>query len=234
MQVQFQTVLFDSEDYRFAVVVEETLVIVTSKGEIELEFDSEAEALAGQLELGEVLDAAKGSNIASVIQDAAETVSGLVSGLFGKTGFGSVKSKVAGKAAKATAGIDERVNEFLRQLDEAIKGAEQAVPARADTRRASTAEAEDVFGTSRTRRAVDADAVVSTLSDADLQAVISTKADQLIATNRQVQGLVANLRRFHSEEEVQEAIDAHKEMVFNVARANDELTVNEVFNHLLR
>lgn len=222
MQVQFQTVLFDSEDYRFAVVVEETLVIVTAKGEIELEFDSEKDALAGQLELGEVLNAAKDTNITSVLQDAANTVSNIVSNLFDKTGT---------YATEKTNNVDKRVTDMISCLDEVLKDT-FTKPKTAN--KTTPTDAEDVFGTSRTKRTVDSDSVVNTLSDDELREIISTKSDQIFSSNRQVQSLMENLRKFHIEYEIQKAIDVHKEMVFKVARENDDLTVNEVFSLLLQ
>lgn len=229
MQVQFQTVLFDSEDFRFAVVNDNVLTIVTAKGELDLQFASEDDALDAQVELGEVLDAAKGSNLGNALQEAAEAVSGLFGSLLNRAG--TVKRTVRTKAQEAKAAtktVEDFAQDLVSQLEQALN------PAGATrTTRSTAQDAEDVFGTSRTRREVTADSVVSTLTDAELREVIEVKAEQLIATNRQVQELVAQLRRHYTPSEVQEAIAQHKEMVFNVARANDHLTVNAVFAGLL-
>ena len=56
MQVQFKNALFDSALFAFAVVNGSTLTIVLENAEIDLDFDTEAEALEAQAELGEVLD----------------------------------------------------------------------------------------------------------------------------------------------------------------------------------
>lgn len=229
MQVQFQTVLFDSEDFRFAVVNDDVLTIVTGKGELDLQFGSEAEALDAQVELGEVLDAAKGSNFGDVLQEAADVVTGLFGSLLNRAG--TVKRTVRTKAQEvksASKSVEDFAQDLVSQLEQALN------PAGATrTSRTSAQDAEDVFGTSRARREVTADSVVSTLTDAELREVIDVKAEQLIQTNRQVQELVAQLRRHYTASEVQESIAQHKEMVFNVARANSHLTVNEVFNGLL-
>ncbi|SOK59292.1 hypothetical protein [Yersinia phage fHe-Yen9-03] len=232
MQVQFQTVLFNSEDFRFAVVLDETLVLVTAKGEIELEFDSSDEALEGQRELGRLLDAAgaKDKNATSIVKDVVNTVSELFSNL------GTVKSKVYGKVQETSETVNSNLEDILRKLDSAIKAEETKQPT-TQARNTSTADAEDVFGRNRqssSRNVADANSVISTLSDAELETVINSKVEHLLLTNTQVQGLVAQLRRFHNEDEVQEVISSHKEMVFNVSRANDNLTVNEVITQLLR
>lgn len=235
MQVQFQTVLFDSEDFRFAVVNDNVLTIVTGKGELDLQFGSEDEALDAQVELGEVLDSAKGSNIGNVLQEAAEVVSGLFGSLLNRAETVKrtvrTKAQAAASATKAAKTVEDFAQDLVSQLEQALN------PAGATrTTRSTAQDAEDVFGTSRTsrtRREVTADSVVSTLTDAELREVIEVKAEQLIATNRQVQELVAQLRRHYTPSEVQEAIAQHKEMVFNVARANDHLTVNAVFAGLL-
>ena len=53
MQVQFKNALFDSALFAFAVVNGSTLTIVLENAEIDLDFDTEAEALEAQAELGE-------------------------------------------------------------------------------------------------------------------------------------------------------------------------------------
>lgn len=63
MQVQFYSVGFDSDNYNFSVVNDRTLIIVTSKGEMELEFDSNEDAEYAQRELNALLNAkARGSH----------------------------------------------------------------------------------------------------------------------------------------------------------------------------
>lgn len=238
MQVQFQTVLFDSEDYRFAIVKDNVLIIVTQKGDLELTFGSEDEALDAQLELGEALDSAKGNSLSSVLQEAASVVTGLFGSLVSNAG--TAKRTVSAKAAQAKTTaqtFEDRARSIVGDLADQL---EKALDPAGMRGRSSAQESEDVFGSSRpsaeAARAstVDANSVVHTLSDAELRAVIDEKAEQLMATDRRVQNLVSQLRQFHTEAEVQETIREHKEMVFRTARNNDHLTVNEVFAGILR
>lgn len=236
MQVQFQTVLFDSEDFRFAVVNGDVLTIVTKKGDLDLKFASEDDALDAQVELGEVLDSAKGGSLSSALQEAATVVSDLFGSLLGNVG--TVKRTVRTKAAQAkatTQTFEERARSIVGDLADQLEKALDPAGVRG---RSTAQDSEDVFGSSRSAeaaraRTVDANAVVHTLSDAELRLVIDEKAEQLIATDRRVQNLVSQLRQFHTESEVQETIREHKEMVFRTARNNDHLTVNEVFNRIL-
>lgn len=223
MQVQFKNALFGLEDYDFAVVSGNSLVIALKTREIELEFGSEEEAFDAQAELAVVIDAAKSDSvsIADVLEEAASVVSGL---------FGGLVSRVKTKATATSTSVQDRVAKVVADLEEVLEPA-----VRAAQTRTSTADAESVFGTSRTARNTSAaDTVVSELSDNALRVAISDKADHLVENDTRVKALVAQLRTFHSDEEVEEVIQIRKDQVFQIARANDHLTVNEVFTELLR
>lgn len=223
MQVQFKNALFGLEDYDFAVVSGNSLVIALKTREIELEFGSEEEAFDAQAELAVVIDAAKSDSvsIADVLEEAASVVSGL---------FGGLVSRVKTKATATSTSVQDRVAKVVADLEEVLEPA-----VRAAQTRTSSADAESVFGTSRTARNTSAaDTVVSELSDNALRVAISDKADHLVENDTRVKALVAQLRTFHSDEEVEEVIQIRKDQVFQIARANDHLTVNEVFTELLR
>lgn len=224
MQVQFKNALFGLEDYDFAVVSGNSLVIALKTREIELEFASEAEAFDAQAELAEVIDAAKADtfSIAEVLDEAVTVVSGL---------FGGLVSRVKTKATGTGSSVQDRVAKVVADLEEALEPVVRATT----QARTKSAEAEDVFGTTRTPRpAATADAVVSNLSDTALRTAISDKADYLVENDARVKALVAQLRTFHNDAEVAEVIQIRKDQVFQIARANDHLTVNEVFSEILR
>lgn len=222
MQVQFKNALFDSALFAFAVVNSTTLTIVTETAEIDVEYSTEAEALAGQRELGEILDAANAST--NVLTEAATAVAGLVAGL-----FGNAKAKVAKASTSKSA---EDVAATVSDILEKVLSAGNAEPR--PTARNTASEANDVFGTNRTSRADAADTVVSELSDAALRTAIEDKATQLIASDPRVQALVAQLRRFYSDAEVNQVIEQRKGQVFDYARANGNLTLNQVVAQILR
>lgn len=242
MQVQFQTVLFNSDDFKFAIVLENSLVIVTTKGELELEYKSEAEALTAQVELGEVLDSVKKTDIGSVvdtIKDAAETVSVMFGSLLGSTSK-VVKAKVSPKAKNEVLDdVEERVNSILSTITKFLDS-DKEEPDTTEKSKSAVDDAESVFGTRRSaagqkpgKPTASVHSIISDLSDDELKQVIHEKAEQLMRSNRQVQELVDQLHAFHSEDEVLELIQAHKDMVFRIARANDHLSVNEIFDGLL-
>lgn len=248
MQVQFKTVLFNSADYRFSVVRGNELTIVLENNELDLEFASEDDAVIAQRELGQILDSAtsKTSKVTSALQDAAEVVTGLFGGLVGRSGAFKTKVQSTVDQAKTTAkatteDLESRANDLLNDLLAALAQNTEVendpdVPEpRAQARRNTSAQdAESVFGTSRaSTRAGFVEVAISELSDNDLRSAINTKANELISTDRKVQALVEQLRAFHTEDEVQEAIESHKDWIFNVARHNDELTVTELFQRLL-
>lgn len=228
MQVQFETVLFDSEDFLFAVVDATSLVIKTSKAELIVAFDSHEEALSAQLDLGEILDDAKGSNsVTGLFQEVSSLVSGL---------FGGVVDTVSAKARKAGAAattqkvdVEARAQDMIDTITEALRG---SVRAGRDT----VADAESVFGNGRSaaKTAVSADSVVSDLTDAELTSAIDDKVAHLMANDARVIALVDNVRRFHGDDEVAGAVANHKSFIFDTARNNAHLTVNQVFNEILR
>lgn len=237
MQVQFQNILFSTEDFHFAVVQDEVLTIVTTKGEIELELDSPEEADAALTELRDLVNNAKGTDISGIVQEAIGSVSSLFGGIFGAT-TSKFKAKSAAASTKAKTFSEEvqsRAEDILKTIEDAIQ---QVSPQVREAVKAAEEEAEDVFGTSRsTAKAARADVLdvaVSTLNDAQLRSAIEVKAEQLINNNDQVKELIDQIRRFNGERAVQEAIVAHKEMVFQAARDNDSLTVNEVFALFIR
>ncbi|UYE98915.1 hypothetical protein XbC2_520 [Xanthomonas phage XbC2] len=222
MQVQFKNALFDSALFAFAVVNGSTLTIVLENAEIDLDFDSEAEALEAQAELGEVLDSV--GSVSNVITDAANAVSGLISGL-----FGTAKAKVTkASTAKSAEDVATTLTDILEQ---ALAGRPAATrPAS----RSTASEANDVFGTNRTSRADAADTVVSELTDAALRTAIEDKAASLLASDARVQAMVAQLRRFYSDAQVDEVIEVRKSQVFDFARANGNLTLNQIVAQILR
>lgn len=226
MQVQFKNALFGLDTYDFAVVDEATLIIVLKTREIELEFDSHEEALAAQAELGEMITAAKQNtfSVTEILEEAANVVTGLFGGL-----VGSVKAK----ATKASSSVEARAAKVVADLEEVLNTVAAAKSEPRNTAKDS-ADAESVFGTTRTARTSAADTVVSELSDNALRVAISDKADHLVENDTRVKALVAQLRTFHSDAEVDDVIQQHKDQIFRIARANDHLTVNEVFAELLR
>lgn len=223
MQVQFKNALFDSALFAFAVVNGSTLTIVLENAEIDLDFDSEAEALEAQAELGEVLDSV--GSVSGVINDAVTAVSGLVAGL-----FGTAKSKVTkASTAKSAEDVATTLTDILEQ---ALAGGRPA--ASRPAARSTAAEANDVFGTNRTARADAADTVVSELTDAALRTAIEDKAAQLMASDARVQAMVEQLRRFYSDAQVEEVIAVRKDQVFQFARQNGNLTLNQIVAQILR
>lgn len=223
MQVQFKNALFDSALFAFAVVNGSTLTIVLENAEIDLDFDSEAEALEAQAELGEVLDSV--GSVSGVINDAVTAVSGLVAGL-----FGTAKSKVIkASTAKSAEDVATTLTDILEQ---ALAGGRPA--ASRPAARSTASEANDVFGTNRTSRADAADTVVSELTDAALRTAIEDKAAALLASDARVQAMVAQLRRFYSDEQVNEVIEVRKSQVFDFARQNGNLTLNQIVAQILR
>lgn len=226
MQVQFKNALFGLDTYDFAVVDGATLIIVLKTREIELEFDSQEEALAAQAELGEMITAAKEStfSVTELLEEAANVVNSVFGGL-----VGSVKAK----ATKASSSVEARAAKVVADLEEVLNTVARP-QAEARTTAKDSADAESVFGTNRTARSAAVDTVVAELSDNALRVAISEKADHLVQNDTRVKALVAQLRTFHSDEEVDDVIQQHKDQIFNLARANDHLTVNEVFNELLR
>ena len=228
MQVQFKNALFGLDVYRFAVVNDEVLTIVLKEGQIDLQFGSEAEAVAAQLELGDVITEAteKSVSVSDLLQEAA----GVVSGLFG-TAFGSVKAKastVSSTAKAATSSFEEQVSKVVSQLETALDSVAETA-----RKRTSASEANEVFGTNRSSAPVQ-DTTIFELSDSALRVAIDDKVSQLVETDTRVQALLSNLRQFHSDSEVEDVIQNHKDHIFRVARANDELTVNQLFAELLR
>lgn len=223
MQVQFKNALFDSALFAFAVVNGSTLTIVLENAEIDLDFDTEAEALEAQAELGEVLDSV--GSVSGVINDAVTAVSGLVAGL-----FGTAKSKVTkASTAKSAEDVATTLTDILEQ---ALAGGRPA--ASRPAARSTAAEANDVFGTNRTARADAADTVVSELTDAALRTAIEDKAAQLMASDARVQAMVEQLRRFYSDAQVEEVIAVRKDQVFQFARQNGNLTLNQIVAQILR
>lgn len=229
MQVQFHTVLFDSADFVASVVEGDEVQIITTKATLAVAFDSQEEALEAQLDLGEILDDAKAS------EEGVGSLSGLfgvVSGLFG----GAVESVTASakKAGAAATGRKDSAEARINDLFDTLTSALDQVASRGrDT--ASSAEDDSVFGTNRSAaRTVSADTVIRELTDAELTSAIDDKVAYLIENDARVQALVANVRRFHSDADVNATIAAHKESIFDQARDNAELTVNQVFASILR
>lgn len=227
MQVQFHTVLFDSADFVASVVEGDEVQIITTKATLAVAFDSQEEALEAQLDLGEILDDAKAS------EEGAGSLSGLfgvVSGLFG----GAVESvtATAKKAGAAATGRKDSAEARINDLFDTLTSALDQVASRG---RDTAETAESVFGTNRSAaRTVSADTVISELTDAELTSAIDDKVAYLIENDARVQALVANVRRFHSDADVNATIAAHKESIFEQARDNAELTVNQVFASILR
>jgi hypothetical protein len=222
MQIQFNNALFDSALFAFAVVTGSRLTIVLENAEIDLDFDSEAEALVAQAELGELLDSV--GSVSGVITEAAAAVTGLLSGL-----FGAAKAKVV---KTSTAKSAEDVATTLTEILEQALGARTQAPRQPG--RSTAAESNDVFGTSRTARGDAADAVVSDLSDAALRTAIEDKAAYLVENDARVSNMVAQLRRFHTDAQVNELIEHRKEQVFQYARQNGNLTLNQIVAQILR
>ncbi|AMM44057.1 virion structural protein [Pectobacterium phage vB_PcaM_CBB] len=226
MQVEFKNALFGLEDYDFAVVSGDTLIIALKTREIHLEFESEEEAFDAKSELAVVIEAAKADSISitDVLEEAASVVTGL---------FGGLVSSVKAKATKASSTVEARAAKVVADLEEVLDTVARSKAEPRNTAKDS-ADAESVFGTTRTARNSAADTVVSELSDNALRVAISDKADHLVENDTRVKALVAQLRTFHSDEEVDDVIQQHKDQIFRIARANDHLTVNEVFVELLR
>lgn len=224
MQVQFKNALFDSALFAFAVVNGSTLTIVLENAEIDLDFDTEAEALEAQAELGEVLDSV--GSVSGVITEAAAAVTGLLSGL-----FGSAKAKVTkASSAKSAEDVATTLTDILEQALAGGRGASTTRPAA----RSTASEANDVFGTNRTARTDAADTVVSDLTDAALRTAIEDKAASLIESDARVQAMLAQLRRFYSDAQVEEVIAVRKDQVFQFARQNGNLTLNQIVAQILR
>ncbi len=226
MQVHFKNALFGLADYDFAVVREKSLFIILKTREIELEFNSHDEAIDAQAELGEMISAAKADtfSVSDLLEEAATVVTGL---------FGGLASTVKAKASQASSTVEARTAKIVADLEEVLETVSRP-KAEPRTTAKDSADAESVFGTTRAARNSDADTVVSELSDNALRTAISDKADQLVQNDVRVKALVAQLRTFHSDEEVDDVIQMHKDQIFRIARANDHLTVNEVFVELLR
>lgn len=217
MQVQFKNALFDSAAFVFAVANGQTLTIVLETAEIELDFATESDALAAAAELGELLNSV--GSVSGVFTEAATAVSGLLAGL-----FSTAKTKVTKTGtAKSAEDVATTLTDIL----------EQALSSR-PTARSNASEANSVFGTTRTDRTDRADTVVSDLSDAALRTAIEDKATTLLASDARVQAMVAQLRRFYSDSQVDEVIEERKEQVFQFARANGNLTLNQIVAQILR
>lgn len=227
MQVQFETVLFDSADFVASVVDGHVVQIITLNANLEVAFDSQEEALSAQLNLGKVLDDAKAS------EQGVGSLSGLfgvVSGLFG----GAVESvtATAKKAGAAATGRKDSAESRINELFDTLSAALEQVGGRAT---ATADESESVFGTNRSAvRTVSADSVISELSDADLTSAIDDKVAYLIENDPRVKALVANVSRFHSDADIDATIASHKESIFEQARDNSDLTVNQLFASILR
>lgn len=226
MQVQFNNALFDSALFSFAVVNGSTLTIVLENAEIDLDFNTEAEALAAQADLGDLLDSVGSGSVSAVITDAVSAVSGLLGGL-----FASSKAKVSKTTAKS-ADVSQTLADILAAALSA--GQDEAPTARPQATRNTAAEANDVFGTNRTARTDAAETVVSDLTDAALRTAIEDKAESLIASDARVQAMVAQLRRFYSDAQVADVIAQRKEQVFQFARQNGGLTLNQIVAQILR
>lgn len=231
MQVQFKNALFGLDTYDFAVVRDQSLIIVLKTREIELEFDSHEEALDAQAELGQVISAAKENtfSVTELMEEAATVVSSVFGGL-----VGSFKAK----ATKASSSVETRAAKVVADLEEVLNAVARSqgdMNTKPSTTAKDSADAESVFGTTRSARNTSvADTQVSELSDSALRVAISDKADYLIDNDARVKALVAQLRTFHSDDQIDDVIQDHKDQIFRIARANDHLTVNEVFAELLR
>lgn len=221
MQVQFKNALFNSDLFNFAVVNGSVLTIVLDNAEVEIDFASEAEAVAAQAELGELLDSV--NSVSSGIASAANAVAGLFSGV-----FGSAKTKVTKAGASKASDLEKFLEDALATFTQ--QATQQATPS---TNTKAAAEANDVFGTTRTERADSANVVVSQLSDAALRTAIEDKAAILIETDARVQALIAQLRRFYTDAHVEEVIEIRKEQVFQYARQNGSLTLNQIIERIL-
>ncbi len=221
MQVQFKNALFDTKDFDFAVVDGNSLVIALKTREIVLEFETQEEALVAQAELGKAIDAAKKDtvSVSDLIEEAANAVSGVLGGL-----FGSVKAK----ATKATSSFEARAEQMASDLEEVIKTVRT-------TASETAKEANDVFGTTRSTASTSVmDTVVADLSDAQLRAAIDTKVAQLLVGDARVQALHSQLQEFYTDAQIEQIVNSRKNMVFDYARDNDEMTLAEVFSDLLR
>lgn len=239
MQVQFQNVLFGLDSYKFAVVDETVLTIVLENNEIRLHYESEQEAFDAQAELGELINEVKSNttSFGDIFQEAA----GVVNSIFGDV-FQKAKTKVTNvsktvKNAKTpTQSFEERVQAVVDELSKVIETAQPTVEA-AIKRTSSTLanEAQEVFGTKRAAPSEDKEEVViSDLSDNALRVAISQKVDHLIETDVRVKALLANLRHFHSDEEIEDVIESYKAQIFDIARDNETSTVSEIITQLLR